>query len=69
MTTTSHLGEAISPRRDPSSLKTHKTLAWMRSRAQHTQILTISLRWTSLAWARVCIAQNQFSSPGREARV
>jgi len=32
MTTTSRLGEAISPGRDPGSLK---TLAWTRSHAQH----------------------------------
>jgi len=49
MTMTSRLGEAISLGRDPGSLKTHKTLAWTRCRAQHAQLLTISIRRTSLA--------------------
>jgi len=69
MITTSRLGEAISLGRDPGSLKTHKTLAWTRSRAQHAQLLPFSLRRTSLAWARVCVAQNQSSSLGQEPRV
>jgi len=39
MATTSRLGGAISPGRDPGSFKNHKTLAWTRSRAQHAQLL------------------------------
>jgi len=38
MTKTSRLDEAISPGRHSGWLKTHKLLAWTRSRAQHAQL-------------------------------
>jgi len=47
---TSHLGETISPERDPGSLKPTKLLAWMRFRAQNNPgFLATLLRRVSLA--------------------
>jgi len=70
MTTTSRLGEVVSPGRDPGSLKTHKTPRLdEKSRSTRANFITISLRRTSLAWASVCVAQTQSSSTEREAHV
>jgi len=38
LTPSSRLGEAVSPERDPGSLKPTKLLAWTRFRAQNTQV-------------------------------
>jgi len=69
MTVTSRLGEAVSPERDPSSLKTQKSSPGREVALNTRNPNTISLRRTSLAWVRVCVAQTPSSSPERGAQV
>ncbi|QCD92485.1 hypothetical protein DEO72_LG5g549 [Vigna unguiculata] len=58
MATTSRLGEAISPERDPSSLKTHKNLAWTRNCAQHEHTSLLSRLGEPLSPKRECHSLN-----------
>ena len=69
MTKTSRLGESLSPRRESSSPKPTRPSPGREFALKMRNSLAISLRRTSLAWARAYVAQNPFTSLERDARM